>query len=90
LYLWLIIETGIVGTVLFMLFLIYLLLHVKKLGVQKYAIPLFGLILVSQLTEFYLEHEEIFVLLFWLVAVSLILPNTLYNDRVRRSYTATN
>lgn len=79
LYLWLIIETGIVGSVIFLALIIHLLVKSLRTTSSQFAIPIFTLLLVSQLTEFDLDHEELFVLLFWLVAVSLLRSNEIYH-----------
>lgn len=86
LYLWLIIETGIVGSACFVLFLVSIIYRSTQFTYSKYSIPIFGMLLFSQLTEFYLEHEEVFMLLFWLIVTSLILPTNLYLSSPRQQF----
>lgn len=67
LFMWLIIETGIIGTAIFIFFIIAVLIRVNRYAVRKSVLAFLSLIFVCQLTEFYLDHEEIFSLLFWLI-----------------------
>ncbi len=68
-YMWLIIETGIVGTFAFILFFITAVVRIYNYKKKRIIFSFFLLIFICQLTEFYLDHEEVFVLLFWLIVV---------------------
>lgn len=68
-YMWLIIETGIVGFVLFAVILWCLIIKIR-LSFSKYEMPFLILLLISQLTESFLQYEELYMMLFWLLAMS--------------------
>ena len=79
LFLWLIVETGIIGSLFFSVFLLSVFYESKKRLYRKPIAAIFILILTSQLTEFYLDHEEIFIMIFWIIVVSCTVPNNLYS-----------
>jgi len=63
-YLWLIIETGIVGMVIYVIFIIRVLqININSEGYRKILL----LILLSQTTEFFLDHVEYFQLFFYFI-----------------------
>jgi len=69
LYLWLLVETGLVGLLIFSLYVFLVLVNAKHKNVFVYT---FVLALLSQLTEFYLDHVEVFSLLFFILVVKII------------------
>lgn len=79
LFLWLIVETGIIGFISFFIFVLSVLHASRRHAHRRFAIVVFVLILISQLTEFYLDHEEVFMMLFWMSIVSLTITNNLYS-----------
>jgi O-antigen ligase len=72
LILWLIAETGVTGLAIFGLFVAALFRNFLS---TRWAKALYGLpimLFVAQITENYLDHEEIFVMLFWLIVASTL------------------
>lgn len=65
-FLWLLIETGIIGIVIYIIFII-IILRLKNIS-QKYK-KLFLIILFSQITEFFLDHVEYFQLFYYFIIV---------------------
>jgi O-antigen ligase len=61
-YAWMLFETGIVGSILFMAFIVCLLVTCSR--VSRILRLLVIVMLISQITEFYLDHEEIFAMIF--------------------------
>ena len=61
-YAWAVFEMGLLGFSIFVLFIIMVLVDAKKASTHLYV--LFILLLFSQITEFFLDHEEIFILFF--------------------------
>ncbi len=61
-FLWLLVETGIVGIIIYIIFIANIL-RLKNVP-QKYK-KLFLIILFSQITEFFLDHVEYFQLLYY-------------------------
>lgn len=66
LYLWLLVETGVFGTFFFSLFIISFVIRLIQSPWRAYAYTLPLVLFLSQLTENYLDHEELFIAIFWL------------------------
>lgn len=71
-YMWLIIETGLIGLFIFSLFAWSVISGYKCWDSKDVVSVLFISIAFSQLTENYIDHEEIFVVIFWLLISCMV------------------
>lgn len=81
LYMWLIVETGVIGTIIFGIFIWRYFYSVQKYRKAKFLVPFMLVLLASQITEFYLDHEEIFILIFWATVAASIARTELSENK---------
>jgi O-antigen ligase len=77
---WAIFEMGLLGFSIFMLFIILVLVDTKKTSISLYV--LFILLLFSQITEFFIDHEEIFILFFMATVARISAISSLNKERL--------
>jgi len=70
LYMWLIVETGVIGSILFFMFVFSFMITRNNRNVKQFVLPVFVILMISQISEFYLDHEEIYILVFWMVVAT--------------------
>ena len=66
-YMWLIIETGLIGSGIGLGLLLLVMLRASKHVDRALLYPVMLSILLSQVTEFFLDHEEVFSMLFFII-----------------------
>ncbi len=81
-FMWLFVETGVFGLLIFLLFVSSVFYFARKYKRDQFLVPLVLVLLVSQVTESFLDHEEIFVMIFWIVIASSMSEKSWYlNER---------